>query len=66
MKKSISEFLVARKAEVAYRTDRTQATFGGPQLSASPEIFDCFCVVSGVPKTEGTLIFTGKRGESLF
>jgi hypothetical protein len=40
VKKSISDFLAARKAEVEYRTDRTQATFGAPQLSASPVVYE--------------------------
>jgi len=39
MKKSISDFLTERKAEVEFRTDRTQAVFGEPQLSASPVVF---------------------------
>ena len=40
MKKSISDFLGERKAEVEFRTDRTQAVFGAPQLSASPVVFE--------------------------
>ena len=40
MKKSISDFLAERKTEVEFRTDRTQAVFGEPQLSASPVIFE--------------------------
>jgi hypothetical protein len=39
VKKSISDFFAARKAEVAYWTDRTQAEFGAPQLSESPVVF---------------------------
>ena len=40
MKKNISDLLEERKAEVKFRTDRTQATFGGPQLSASPVVYE--------------------------
>lgn len=40
MKKSIRELLEDRKAEVAFRTDRTQATFGPRQLSESPVVFE--------------------------
>jgi hypothetical protein len=40
VKKSISDFFAARKAEVAYRTDRTQAEFGAPQLSGSPVVYE--------------------------
>ena len=40
MKKSINELLADRKAEVEFRTDRTQATFGPRQLSESPVMFD--------------------------
>ena len=40
MKKSISELLEERKAEVKFRTDRTQAEFGRPQLSASPVVYE--------------------------
>jgi len=40
VKKSISDFLAARKAEVEFRTDRTQATFGQPQLSVSPVVYE--------------------------
>ena len=40
MTKSITELLESRKSEVAYRTDRTQATPGGPQLSASPVVYE--------------------------
>jgi hypothetical protein len=40
VKKSISDFSAARKAEVAYRTDRTQAEYGAPQLSESPVVYE--------------------------
>jgi len=40
MKKSISELLEAHKSEVQYRTDRTQAVYGEPQLSASPVVYE--------------------------
>ena len=40
MKKSLSDFLRERKAEVEYRTDRTQAEFGAPQLSGSPVVYE--------------------------
>jgi hypothetical protein len=40
MKKSIRELLEERKAEVKFRTDRTQAMFGRPQLSVSPVVFE--------------------------
>ena len=40
MKKSISELLEKRKAEVQFRTDRTWAAFGRPQLSASAVIYE--------------------------
>jgi len=40
MKTSITELLEFRKSEVAYRTDRTQATLGAPQLSASPVVYE--------------------------
>ena len=40
MKKSISDFRGGRKAAVAYRTDRTQAVFGEPQLSMTPVIYE--------------------------
>ena len=38
MNKSITELHEVRKSEVAYRTDRTLATLGAPQLSASPVV----------------------------
>jgi len=50
MKKSISELLEKRKAEVQFRTDRTQAwrysmcsstvSLAGPQLSVSPVVYE--------------------------
>jgi len=40
MTKSISDFLGGRKAEVGFRTDRTQAEFGVPQLSVSPVVYE--------------------------
>ncbi|MDR1493167.1 MAG: IS1380 family transposase [Planctomycetaceae bacterium] len=40
MKKSRDELLEDRKAEVEFRTDRTQATFGPRQLSESPVVFE--------------------------
>jgi len=40
MIKNITEFLSHRKQEVAYRTDRSQAPFGAPQLSTSPVPFE--------------------------
>ena len=48
MKKSISEICEEHKAEVAYRTDRTQATFGEPQLSSSPVVFEVSEKTSGI------------------
>ena len=32
--------LEERKAEIKFRTDRTKAAFGGPQLSASPVVYE--------------------------
>ena len=40
MKKNLDEFFAAREAEVKFRTDRTQAEFGAPQLSSSPVVFE--------------------------
>jgi hypothetical protein len=37
---SISELLAQYKQEVAFRTDRTQASFGNPQLSSAPLHFE--------------------------
>ena len=48
MKKSISKICEAHKAEVAYRTDRTQAEFGGPQLTVSPVVFEVSERISGI------------------
>ena len=39
MTKNIIELLEAHKSELACRTDRTQATPGAPQLSASPVVY---------------------------
>ena len=40
MKKSVNDLLEKRKAEIKFRTDRTQATFGEPPLSASPVVYE--------------------------
>ena len=40
MKKNLEEFFAACEAEVKFRTDRTQAVFGEPQLSVSPVVFE--------------------------
>ena len=40
MRKSITELLAQHKREVAFRTDRTQAPFGSPQLSEEVVFFD--------------------------
>ena len=40
MKKSLAEFLDQRKAEVAFRTGRLQASFGSPQSSTAPVVFE--------------------------
>ena len=48
MKQSISKICEEHKAEVAYRTDRTQAEFGEPQLSSSPVVFEVSEKTSGI------------------
>ena len=40
MRKSITELLAQHKQEVDFRTDRTQAPFGTPQLSEEAVFFD--------------------------
>jgi hypothetical protein len=40
MNQSINDFLAGRKMEVDYRTDHTQAAFGGVQLSSSPVVYE--------------------------
>ena len=40
MQKSLAELLDQRKAAVAFRTDRLQASFGFPQLSTAPVVFE--------------------------
>ena len=40
MRKSITELLAQHKQEVDFRTDRTQAPFGTPQLSEAAVFFD--------------------------
>ncbi|MCL2306340.1 MAG: hypothetical protein FWC43_13425 [Planctomycetaceae bacterium] len=40
MQTILSELLARRKQDVDFRTDRTQAPFGGPQLSPAPVTFE--------------------------
>ena len=40
MPKSLPKFLDQRKAAVAFRTDLLQASFGFPQLSTAPVVFE--------------------------
>jgi hypothetical protein len=40
MQKILAELLDRRKQAVDFRTDRSQASFGGPQLGSAPVVFD--------------------------
>jgi len=61
MKKSVSEWLDKRKAEVKFRTDRTQAMFGEPQLSASPVVYEIAEKNSCVERLSWKWLFTQRH-----
>jgi len=49
MKTILSDLLARRKREVDFRTDRSQASFGSPQLSTSSVIFEVSEKTHAVP-----------------
>ncbi|MDR1962326.1 MAG: hypothetical protein LBQ50_00935 [Planctomycetaceae bacterium] len=56
MKKSIEDIIGDHQSEVNFHTDRTRATYGEPQLSSSPVIFEIGERTNGVSNSGVALI----------